>query len=281
MLELGMGRDSCVIALGGGVTGDLAGFTAATFMRGVPFVQVPTTLLAMIDASIGGKTGVDTPAGKNLIGAFHSPWLVLSDPDVLRTLPAAQMRAGLAEAVKHGAILDAEYFRWIADHIDDILAYDDATLERLVMRSIELKAEIVAEDPLEAGRRAILNFGHTVGHALERIHDYEIAHGAAVAAGMCIEAALGEAAGITKRGAAAALTDVVQRIGLPTGTSASPDELVHAMRTDKKAREAQLRFVLLREIGAVAADASGRWTHAVDIRLLSDALHGTAPPGAV
>ncbi|MGH7466007.1 MAG: 3-dehydroquinate synthase, partial [Longimicrobiales bacterium] len=158
MLELRFGRDACVIAVGGGVTGDVAGFVAATYMRGIPFVQVPTTLLAMIDASVGGKTGVDTGAGKNLVGAFHSPAVVIVDPAALRTLPAVQVRSGLAEAVKHGAILDTKYFTWIGDHADDLLALDPAALAHLIARSVELKAAVVSEDPLEDGRRAILNF---------------------------------------------------------------------------------------------------------------------------
>src|SRR5690606_4159708 len=198
----GFGRDCCVIALGGGVAGDIAGFVAATYMRGVPFVQLPTTLLAMIDASVGGKTGVDTAAGKNLVGAFHAPRIVIIDPLTLRTLPETELRSGLAEAVKHGAILDAAYFDWIADHVDDLLARDHAALEYLIARSVDLKANVVSEDPLESDRRAILNFGHTVGHALERCTNYRLPHGFAVSAGMCAEAALGQAAGFTNRGAA-------------------------------------------------------------------------------
>ncbi|MBR9988643.1 MAG: 3-dehydroquinate synthase, partial [Gemmatimonadetes bacterium] len=168
MLDLRLGRDTCIIAVGGGVTGDIAGFVAATYMRGIPFVQVPTTLLAMIDASVGGKTGVDTPNGKNLVGAFHSPAAVIIDPAVLRTLPSHQFRSGLAEAVKHGAILDADYFAWSGEHVRELLALEPAALEHLITRSVQLKAGIVSADPFERDRRAILNFGHTVGHAIER-----------------------------------------------------------------------------------------------------------------
>lgn len=276
MLELGFGRDSCVIALGGGVTGDLAGFVAATYMRGVPFVQLPTTLLAMIDASVGGKTGVDTPAGKNLVGAFHAPRIVIIDPAELATLPHVELRSGLAEAVKHGAVLDAEYFGWIGENVDALLALHAAALEHLITRSIELKADVVSEDPHEAGLRAILNFGHTVGHALERSSGYGLAHGPAVATGMCIEAALGEAVGVTRAGTARVLAQLLGRLGLPTHAAADPDELIRAIRIDKKARRAVPRFVLLREVGACARADHGAWTHQVDEDVLKRVLPNVA-----
>lgn len=276
MLELRFGRDSCIIALGGGVTGDIAGFVAATYMRGVPFVQMPTTLLAMIDASVGGKTAVDTPAGKNLVGAFHSPRTVIIDPGVLRTLPDTELRSGLAEAVKHGAILDAGHFAWITDHVDDLLSREAGALEHLITRSVELKAGVVSEDPHETGVRAILNFGHTVGHGLERASGYGLAHGFAVAAGMCIEAALGEAAGVTRAGTSEALAQLLGRLGLPTHRRADTDELVHAMRIDKKARRGLPRFVLLREVGTCARDDRGAWTHEVDENVLKSVLRSAA-----
>ena len=163
LLQRGFGRDSGIIALGGGVAGDLAGFVAATYMRGLPYIQVPTTLLAMLDASVGGKTGVDTPEGKNLIGAFHPPVAVVADPGALATLAEREFRGGLAEAVKHGLIADREYFRWIEREADALLRRDAAALEQLVRRSVEIKAEVVSADEREAGRRAILNAGHTVG----------------------------------------------------------------------------------------------------------------------
>ncbi|HEV2131034.1 MAG TPA: 3-dehydroquinate synthase family protein, partial [Longimicrobiaceae bacterium] len=172
MLTAGIGRDGAVLALGGGVPGDLAGFVAATYMRGLPWVQLPTTLLAMIDASIGGKTGVDAPAGKNLVGAFHPPRLVVADTELLRSLPLAQLRAGLAEAVKHGAIADAAYLRWIVDAGEALLAAEAESLLRLVVRSIEIKADVVARDERESGPRKMLNFGHTLGHAIEAASHY-------------------------------------------------------------------------------------------------------------
>lgn len=263
MLELRFGRDGCLVAIGGGVTGDVAGFVAATYMRGIPFVQVPTSLLAMIDASVGGKTGVDTAAGKNLVGAFHSPRLVVVDPLVLRTLPDEELRSGLAEAVKHGAILDAGYFDWMESSAEPLLQKDAGALERLIARSIELKAGIVADDPYERGRRAVLNFGHTIGHALERRAGYTIPHGHAVAAGMGAEAAIGEAAGISEPGTAGRLARLLGALGLPSRVDASFDELVGAMRVDKKSVRAEPRFVLLRAIGEVARAQDGEWTHAV------------------
>lgn len=277
MLELRLGRDTCVIAVGGGVTGDLAGFVAATYMRGVPFVQVPTTLLAMIDASVGGKTGVDTPAGKNLVGAFHSPAVVLIDPSALHTLPVMQLRSGLAEAVKHGAILDAAYFAWMAGHADDLIALDGGALEHLIARSVELKAAVVSADPLEQGRRAILNFGHTVGHALERFAGYTMPHGFAVSAGMCAEAALGEAIGVTRAGTAQAIADLLARFGLPARATFDAAALLDAMTVDKKARCARPRFALLRTIGESAQDSAGEWTHDVDADTLLRVLHSGAP----
>src|SRR5882672_11368545 len=193
MLAAQLGRDSAVIALGGGVVGDLAGFVAATYLRGIPCIQVPTTLLAMIDSSIGGKAGVDVPAGKNLLGAFHQPRLVVVDTAVLASLAPAQLIAGMAEAVKHGVIADADYFAFLEGSHGRALARDPAAIDRLVTRSIEIKAAVVADDEREMGRRAILNFGHTVGHAVEAATQFTMLHGEAVAIGMAYEARLAEA----------------------------------------------------------------------------------------
>ncbi|CAN5659205.1 3-dehydroquinate synthase [soil metagenome] len=271
MLELRFGRDSCVVALGGGVAGDVAGFVAATYMRGVPVVQVPTTLLAMLDASVGGKTGVDTPAGKNLVGAFHPPRLVVMDPLVLRSLPAMELRSGLAEAVKHGAILDDAYFDWIRAHAGALLAVDPSALELLVRRSVELKAGVVAEDPFEHGRRAILNFCHTVGHALELRAHFGIPHGFAVAEGMIAECTIGEHAGVTEPGTVELLSAALRELGLPAATGAFTD-LLDSMRLDKKARGAEPRFSLLARIGECARADDGGWTHTVE----SDVLHAAS-----
>lgn len=278
LVRLGVGRDGCVVALGGGVTGDVAGFVAATYLRGVDFVQVPTTLLAMVDASVGGKTGVDTAAGKNLVGAFHQPRLVVADPEVLASLPEAELRAGLAEAVKHGAIADAAYLGRIVRDTDAILRRDATALGALVARSVEIKAEVVAADPREAGRRATLNFGHTIGHALEAQSGYALPHGYAVAIGMVAEAAVGEAAGVTAPGTAAALREALDGLGLPTAWP--PDAGVAAVlarcRTDKKVRAGRVRYALLARPGVVARTAEGGWTHEVPDDVAAEALAALA-----
>jgi len=264
LLRLDVGRDGCVVALGGGVTGDLAGFVAATYMRGIPLVQAPTSLLAMIDASIGGKTGVDVPAGKNLVGAFHQPRMVVIDPELLATLPESEFRAGLAEAVKHGAIHDAAYLDWVADHADAALDADPAAVRELVIRSVHIKAGFVARDEREAGARQALNFGHTLGHALEQASGWRLPHGHAVATGMVLEAELGEAVSVTEPGTAAALVAACRACGLPTAPppGLDADVVLHATRADKKARSARVRYTLLARPGEVAR-SEGAWTHVV------------------
>ena len=264
MLQRGFGRDCCVIALGGGVTNDLAGFVAATYMRGVPVVQVPTSLLAMIDAAIGGKTGVDTDAGKNLIGAFHDPARVIIDPNVLRTLPDEELSAGLAEAIKHGAIADREYLEWVVDSMDAIFERQTHTLQALIQRSVEIKLSHVKDDPREKGKRAALNFGHTIAHAVEREFDYGISHGQAVALGMIMEAHIGVAAGITEAGTPEVIVESVSAANLPHFAGFDDFEgLIEATRGDKKARGGAVRYTLLKKAGAVARSAEGEWTMAV------------------
>jgi 3-dehydroquinate synthase len=273
MLHLGVGRDACVLALGGGVVGDLAGLVAATYMRGLPVVQVPTTLLAMIDAAIGGKTGVDVEHGKNLVGAFHHPHAVIADPLVLKTLPPLQLRAGLAEAIKHGAILDAGHFEWINDNAQGLLSLDPGAVTALVTRSVELKGSVVAEDPLEHGRRAVLNFGHTIGHALELCSGYSLLHGLAVAAGMRAEAHAGELAGITADGTADRLASLLRACELPFSMPrVDADTVLDAMRMDKKSRAAAPRVVLLANIGCCARTQDGKWTHALPRDVLHQAV---------
>ena len=269
LLTGGFGRDAGVVAVGGGVVGDLAGFVAATYMRGIPIVQVPTSLLAMIDASVGGKTGVDTPAGKNLVGAFHPPSAVVVDPEVIATLPENQRRMGLAEAVKHGAIVDAGYGEETAREARALLAGDpDATL-RVVRRSVEIKARIVSEDEREAGLREILNFGHTVGHALEHASDFGIAHGAGVAMGMVWEASLGERMGITEAGTAKMIEGWLSPLGLPTRPPpVDPGAFAAGLGVDKKTRDGTPRVVLLARCGQVAPAADGGWAHPVPPELV-------------
>lgn len=266
MLAAHFGRDCAVIALGGGVVGDVAGFVAATFLRGVPLVQIPTSLLAMIDSSIGGKTGVDVAAGKNLLGAFHQPRVVIVDLDLLGSLAAVQLTAGLAEAVKHGVIADAEYFAFLEANHAAILAKDGHALERVVRRSVEIKAAVVAQDEREAGRRAILNFGHTVGHAIEATSKYEVLHGEAVAIGMVYEGQLAESLGIAAAGTAQRITGLLEHVRLPVERpeGSRVDDLIDAMRGDKKARGGAIRFALPKTIGTVYGDAKGGWTVAVE-----------------
>ena len=265
LLAHGLGRDGGLVAVGGGVVGDLAGFVAATYMRGIPVVQVPTSLLAMIDASVGGKTGVDTPAGKNLVGAFHPPAAVVVDPGVVATLPESQRRSGLAEAVKHGAILDDGYGDAIAAASPALLRADPVALLEVVRRSVELKARVVSEDEKEAGLREILNFGHTVGHALEHASGFRIPHGAAVAMGMVWEAALGEGRGVTEAGTAERVVAWLDALGLPTQPEpVDPGAFVRGLNLDKKARDGRPRVVLLARCGQVAPAPDGGWAHPVE-----------------
>jgi 3-dehydroquinate synthase len=261
LLAAGFGRDTTVVALGGGVVGDLAGFVAATFMRGVPFVQMPTSLLAMIDASVGGKTGVDTAAGKNLVGAFHQPAAVIADLDALSTLPVEHLRAGLAEAIKHGVIADEAYFYAVcglASRLDSLAATSDATLE-LVARSVEIKAAIVTRDEREGGVRKTLNFGHTIGHAVELCSNFELLHGYAVAIGMVYECALAERIGVAAPGTESRVREAIRAAGLPDArpSSMDVDAIVHATRGDKKARGGRAEFALPERIGAMAAADQG------------------------
>jgi 3-dehydroquinate synthase len=265
LLAAPVGRDGAVVALGGGVTGDLAGFVAATYLRGIPFVQAPTSLLAMIDASIGGKTGVDVPAGKNLVGAFHQPRCVVADIETLATLPKPHVAAGMAEAIKHALVADAAYLEALRADAAAIHARDLDALERVVARSVAIKEVIVAADPLEGGRRQVLNFGHTIGHAVEARSGYDLLHGEAVAIGMAAEARLAESEGIADAGFAARVRDALEAFGLPVTIpeDLAADDLLAAMRADKKSREAAIRFALPERVGAMHRPADGAWTVAV------------------
>ncbi|HTL05548.1 MAG TPA: 3-dehydroquinate synthase [Gemmatimonadales bacterium] len=261
LLDLGYGRDAGIVALGGGVVGDLAGFVAASYLRGIPWIQVPTSLLAMVDASIGGKTGVNTRHGKNLVGAFHPPVAVLADPEALRTLHPEHLSGGMVEAVKHGIVADAEYFGWIRDQAPGLLGRDLGLLRELVVRSVRIKAAIVAEDEREQGRRAVLNAGHTVGHAIERVTDYAIPHGDAVSIGLVIEALLAHRLGLAERALAPTIRLVLEQLGRPTLLDAAWDDdaLVRAMAHDKKVRDETVRFALPRAIGTMVGSDSN-WT---------------------
>lgn len=255
LLDLGYGRDGVLVALGGGVVGDLTGFVAATFVRGIPHLQVPTSLLAMVDASVGGKTAVNTRHGKNLVGAFWPPVAVLIDPAVLATLRSPHLRAGLVEALKHGLVADAGYFDWIDAAAERLLARDPEALLALVRRSVELKGLVVEADELERGPRAVLNAGHTVGHAIERVSGWRVGHGEAVAAGLVVEGVLAERLGQAPAGLAELLRRRLRRLGLgvtlpPAGADPA---LLAAMRHDKKAAGGELRLALPRAPGALLA----------------------------
>jgi 3-dehydroquinate synthase len=255
LLARGADRASCVIAFGGGVIGDLAGFVAATYMRGIAYAQVPTTLLAQVDSSVGGKVAVDHPRAKNLIGAFYQPRVVIADPQTLKTLPARDYRGGLAEAVKHAVIADAELFAWMEQNVRPLRRRAPEAISRVVRRSCEIKADVVSRDERESGLRAILNLGHTVGHALETLSGYRsLRHGEAVAVGMIAACRISERVG----GLPAAQADRVERLlaalGLPTRTQGQPaGAILSALTADKKAVGGRPRFVLPRALGAVEA----------------------------
>jgi 3-dehydroquinate synthase len=257
MLEARCGRDTLIVALGGGVIGDLAGFAAAVYQRGVAFLQVPTTLLAQVDSSVGGKTAINHPLGKNMIGAFHQPRAVISDVATLDTLPDRELRAGLAEVIKHGFALDASFVDWLESNIDRLLKRDAAALMHAVKRSCELKARIVAADEREAGERALLNFGHTFGHAIETGAGYGAwLHGEAVAAGMVMAAELSALMGHLKKTDVERVRTLLKRAGLPVKAPAlAPERMLELMALDKKAAKGKTRFVVLESIGRAALRA--------------------------
>ncbi len=251
--EAGLDRRSVVLALGGGVVGDFAGFLAAAYMRGIPFVQLPTTLLAH-DSAVGGKVAVNLSSAKNIIGAFHQPLAVIYDIDALSTLPLREMRSGYAEAIKHGIIRDAELFAWIEARTEQILANDPQVMAELLARSCRIKAEVVSADEREHGLRAILNFGHTIGHAVESLAGYgRLRHGEAIAIGMICAAELSVKMGLCTPDAAESIASVVKAAGLPTQIphDLDADELLSSIKRDKKATGGTLTFVLMRAIGKV------------------------------
>jgi 3-dehydroquinate synthase len=262
-LDAGVGRDAVVVAVGGGVTGDLAGFVASTYLRGIPVVQIPTSLVAMIDASVGGKTGVDVRAGKNLVGSFHPPEVVIADPDATTTLEPAERAQGLVEAIKHGAILDEAYFEGLCTESAPLLAGDPDATRTAVLRSVEIKASVVAQDEHEGGLRQILNFGHTLGHAVEAASGYAMGHGSAVAAGMVLEAELGESLGLTRTGTSERLAEAVGMLGVggSVRVPGGAERVLSYLGTDKKSRRGRPRFVLLNRVGSVHED--GGWSQEV------------------
>ncbi len=254
LLQHGCDRKTVIFALGGGVVGDMAGFAAASYMRGVPFVQVPTTLLAQVDSSVGGKTAINHPLGKNMIGAFYQPRQVVCDLDTMQTLPARELSAGLAEVIKYGPITDLKFLAWIEANIEALMARDPAALAHAVVRSCEIKAWVVAQDEREAGLRAILNFGHTFGHAIEAGLGYgQWLHGEAVGCGMVMATRLSQRLGGVDAAFAERLTDLIRKAGLPVkGPQLGADRYMELMRVDKKAEAGAINFVVLDRPGHAA-----------------------------
>ncbi len=259
LLDLRFSRNATLIALGGGVIGDIVGFAAACYQRGIPFIQIPTTLLAQVDSSVGGKTGVNHPKGKNMIGAFYQPQCVIADTKVLDTLDERQFKAGIAEIIKYGLIRDADFFCWLETNMDALLARDDEALAFAIERSCINKAEVVAEDERESGLRAILNFGHTFGHAIETGTGYgQYLHGEAVAIGMCQAADLSRRLGWLQHDEVTRIEKLVQRAGLPTSPpkSLDTDRFLELMAVDKKNINGKLRLILLESVGRAALPQS-------------------------
>ncbi|HYO80451.1 MAG TPA: 3-dehydroquinate synthase [Bryobacteraceae bacterium] len=257
MVAQGADRTSVVVALGGGIVGDMGGFLAAIFMRGIPVVQVPTTLLAQVDAAIGGKTGVNLRSGKNLIGSFHQPLAVLVDPDVLRTLPPREYRAGLYEVIKYGVIASPELFAFLRDRSADVLAQEPSAVERIVAESVRIKAEVVSADEKESDLRRILNFGHTVGHALESETKYErFLHGEAVAFGMRAATLLARETGLLRSAECSQIIDLVNAYGpIPSTTGITAEALAARLTSDKKTIAGRVHFVLPDRIGHVVVQS--------------------------
>ena len=276
LVSTGHGRDTTLLAVGGGVVGDLVGFVAATYMRGVKLVHVPTTLLAMVDAAHGGKTGVDTVAGKNLVGAFHPAAAIFIDPEVLATLPLREFQGGLAEILKHGVVRDDRYFAEVVPELPGLLSQSETSgdrLTRFIVRSVEIKTEIVARDERDHGLRKILNFGHTLGHGIEAASGYSLLHGEAVAIGMCAEARAAERAGIAEAGTADVIYRAMCKAGLPTALPLDLDvkRVMQLARADKKTRSGALEYALPERIGSMAGRESG-WTLPLSDGLVEEVL---------
>jgi len=252
LIEHRFARDDLIVALGGGVIGDMAGFAAACYQRGIAFVQIPTTLLSQVDSSVGGKTGVNHPRGKNMIGAFHQPRAVIIDIATLSSLPLRELRAGLAEVVKYGLICNPAFFEWLESHAEKLVSRDTETLAYAIYHSCQTKAAIVARDEREQGERALLNFGHTFGHAIESVTGYSSwLHGEAVAAGMLMAASLSERCGLLSRSDVARISSLLQRLGLRTDARGelSAESARLAMSVDKKVQKGRIRLILLRSLG--------------------------------
>jgi 3-dehydroquinate synthase len=273
MLEHKFGRDSAVIALGGGVAGDMAGYVAATYTRGLPYIQVPTTLVACVDSSIGGKTAVDTQHGKNLIGAFHQPWRVYIDVNTLLTLNEKEIREGLAEVIKYGVISDEELFSFLELNMESVFSYDMGALTRIIKRGCEIKGEVVEKDERESNLRKILNFGHTVGHAVENLSEYKISHGEAISIGMAAEGKLAVRMGLWKEEELGRLVRLLTKAGLPTTMPGHmrTEDIIDTMKLDKKSRGGRIEMALPAAMGRMA-EIKGSYGLKIEEPLLRDIL---------
>jgi 3-dehydroquinate synthase len=273
LFEKGLGRDTCVIALGGGVVTDMAGYLAATYCRGVPLVMIPTSLLGMVDASIGGKNGVNVAYGKNMIGCIYQPQKVVIDLTTLNSLPKKELANGVVEIIKHGLIADYDLFEYLEKHSEKFLALDYAVLEKAIFDSCRIKKEIVEQDQMEKGKRHLLNFGHTIGHALERLTHYSISHGEAVAIGLLVESYLSITLGALNQSSFDRIKNILVRYGLPLQLpSVFPVQIMlEAMAMDKKSRKGQPRFVMIEAIGSPLAYGSNYCTH-IEESLIKNAL---------
>lgn len=274
LFEKGLGRDSCIVALGGGVVTDLVGFIAATYCRGIPLVNIPTTLLGMVDACIGGKTGIDVPYGKNLVGSIYQPKKVFIDPDVLSKLPVKELRNGVVEMIKHGLVADLDYFTYLEQHVDGVLALDPAVIDRAIADSCRIKSEIVEKDEKENGIRRLINCGHTVGHALEKLSSYSLPHGEAVAIGIVVEGYMSMLLGHLDSDSLNRIKNLLIRYGLPFRLPAiySPQVIMDAMTLDKKSVQGKPRFVVLEKIG-VPLSFNGSYCTCIDESVISKALN--------
>lgn len=273
MLDQHHGRDSLILALGGGVVGDLAGFIAATYMRGIAYIQMPTTLLAMVDSSLGGKTGIDTPQGKNLIGAYWQPKTVLADIACLKTLPKKHIINGLIEALKAFLIQDKESFTYLQKNIENVLNYDMALLSKIVKKAAAIKIAVVEKDEKDNNLRAILNFGHTIGHAIELVSEYKILHGYAVAYGILVEAKIAELMGILSPKHYFIIENLLKKLGI-SGQNIikwNMNKIIDATMLDKKAKQGQINYVLLQNIGSVYQHHH-QYVHAVPIKTVKKAF---------
>lgn len=265
-------RNSLIVALGGGVVGDISGFVAATFMRGIPFIQIPTSLLAQVDSSIGGKVAVNHPKGKNMIGSFYQPKAVFIDTDTLSTLPPAELVAGLVEVIKYGVIKDAELFEYLEKSLYDVLQLNHNALLRIISTSCQIKANVVEEDEKEKHLRAILNYGHTIGHAIETVTNYQkYRHGEAVAIGMLYATQIAIEMGLTTDTVFERQLSLIKRLGLPLNTGLKPDDIIKALYADKKVISGRLRFILPVKIGEVII--SDQVTEEILYRVLTRALN--------